>query len=62
MWIADTFREAAHIYRTCRAKGFTIRSSMDCLICATALQHQAWVLHNDRDFDAIARFFPLKFF
>jgi predicted nucleic acid-binding protein len=57
-----TFRQAAHIYRTCRAKGFTIRSSIDCLIYATAMQHNAWLLHNDRDFDAIAKFFPLKFF
>ncbi len=58
----ETFREAARIYRTCRSKGFTIRSSMDCLISATALQHDAYLLHNDRDFEAIAKFFPLKFF
>ncbi len=58
----ETFIEAARIYRTCRAKGFTIRSSMDCLISAIALQHDAHLLHNDRDFDAIAKFFPLKFF
>jgi predicted nucleic acid-binding protein len=57
-----TFREAANIYRNCRARGFTIRSSINCLISATALQHKAWLLHNDRDFDAIAKFFPLKFF
>lgn len=58
----DTFLRAGDIYRTCRANGFTIRSSMDCLIAATALEHDAYVLHNDRDFDAMAKFFPLKFF
>ena len=58
----ETFREAAHIYRTCRSKGLTIRSSMDSLIAATALHHDAWLLHNDRDFSAIAKHFPLKFF
>ena len=58
----ETFRRAALIYRTCRSKGFTIRSSMDCLIAATALQKDAYVLHQDRDYDAIAQFFPLKMF
>lgn len=58
----ETFREAARIYRTCRSKGFTIRSSMDCLISATALQYDAYLLHNDRAYEAIANFFPLKFF
>jgi predicted nucleic acid-binding protein len=58
----ETFRSAANIYRTCRAKGVTIRSSMDSLIAATALQYDAYLLHNDRDFAAIAQHFPLKFF
>jgi predicted nucleic acid-binding protein len=58
----ETFKEAANIYRTCRENGFTIRSSMDCLIAALSLQHGAYLLHNDRDFGAIAKFFPLKFF
>ena len=58
----ETFKQAAQIYRTCRAKGITIRSSMDSLIAATALHHDAFILHNDRDFDGIAKHFPLKFF
>ncbi len=58
----ETFRHAAEIYRTCRSNGFTIYSNLDCLISATALQYDAQLLHNDRDFDAIAKFFPLKFF
>jgi len=56
----DTFLHAAGIYRTCRNHGFTIRSNMDCLISATALRHGAHLLHNDRDFDSIARCFSLR--
>lgn len=51
---------AAVIYRGCRDNGFTIRSTVDCIIAAIALHHDAHVLHADRDYDAIARFFPLK--
>jgi predicted nucleic acid-binding protein len=57
-----TYRYAAEIYRGCRAKGFTIRSTVDCIIAAIALQHDLEVLHDDRDFDAIARFLPLRIF
>ena len=56
------YEQAAIIYRTCRAGGFTIRKTMDCVIAATALRHDAHVLHNDRDFDMIAKFFPLKIY
>jgi len=52
----EVFEEAAEIYRTARAAGFTIRSSADCLIAACALRADVRVLHADRDFDAIARF------
>ncbi len=43
-----------------RARGLTIRSSVDCLIAAIALAHPLPVWHQDRDFDAIARFTPLR--
>lgn len=58
----ETFEFAAEIYRTCRAKGFTIRSTQDCIIAATAIKHDAHLLHQDRDYDTIARFFPLQVF
>jgi predicted nucleic acid-binding protein len=48
------FQEAAWIYVRCREAGYTIRSSVDCLIAACALAHDATLLHNDRDFDHIA--------
>ncbi len=47
--------DAARIYRTGRSQGLTIRKMIDCLIAAIALGIGEPVLHNDADFDAIAR-------
>jgi predicted nucleic acid-binding protein len=55
---ADLFVEAAQLYRTARRAGFTVRSSVDCLIAACASRHRVGVLHVDRDFDALARIAP----
>ena len=49
---------AAEIYFSCRRKGITIRSSIDCLIAAVAIEHGLSLLHNDRDFIEIARVVP----
>jgi len=57
--LAD-FEEAASIYRTCRSAGETVRSLIDCLIAVPAIRAGAALLHNDRDFDAIARHTALK--
>lgn len=56
----ERFEVAGAIYRVARARAFTIRSSNDCLIAATAMHHDVLLLHGDRDFDHIARFFPLR--
>ena len=56
----EVFEEGAQIYRTGRALGVTIRSSVDCLIAACAIRNGVPILHSDRDFDAIARFTPLQ--
>ena len=57
---ADVFVEAADLYRTARSRGFTVRSSTDCLIAACALRHDLAVLHRDRDYRAIARVSRLR--
>ena len=57
-----TFDRAAAVYRDCRKKGLTIRSTVDCLIAATCLEADAELYHNDRDFDAIARVSGLKLY
>lgn len=50
---ADLFREGRH-------RGLTIRSSVDCLIAAIAIDSGLPVWHRDRDFSAIARFSTLR--
>lgn len=57
-----TFRHAVHICRSCCASGIIVRSSVDCLIAATALQHHAYPLHHDRDSETMAKHFSLTFF
>ncbi|MGH3262719.1 MAG: PIN domain-containing protein, partial [Trebonia sp.] len=52
--------EGARIYRACRSLGETIRSLNDCLIAAIAIRNDVPVLHRDRDYDSIARHFPLR--
>ena len=49
------YQEAARIYRTCRRAGFTIRSMIDCLVAATALDKGRPLLARNRDFAVIAR-------
>jgi predicted nucleic acid-binding protein len=55
-----SFLSAAEIYRLGRAKGYTIRSSTDCLIAAIAIDNRMPVWHKDRDFEAIARYTSLR--
>ena len=57
-----TFENAAKIYFNCRKKGITIRSTIDCLIAQLAIEHNLLLLHNDSDFDRIARVVKLKFY
>lgn len=55
----ERFEEAAGLYRAARRAGFTVRSSVDCLIAACAIRHGLTVLHRDRDFPALAKVSPL---
>jgi hypothetical protein len=38
----------------------TIRSLVDCLIAAIAMEHGAVVLHKDRDYVRLSEYAPLK--
>ena len=58
----DSFAVAAKIYFDCRKKGFSIRSTIDCLIAQIALENDLSLLHNDSDFDLMAEIIPLKQF
>ena len=57
-----SFARAARIYMECRRKGITVRSTINCLIVQTALEHNLFLLHNDGDFNKIAKIFPIKFY
>ena len=43
---------AASHYRKLRAKGRTVRSTVDCVIAAACIRGGHQLLHRDRDFDA----------
>jgi predicted nucleic acid-binding protein len=58
----SSFADAAKIYLDCRKKGITIRSTIDCLIAQTVLENNLLLLHEDNDFDLMAKVIPLKFF
>ena len=50
----ETFERAARLYFDLRRKGITPRGTIDIFIALTALHHNLSLLHDDRDFDAIA--------
>jgi predicted nucleic acid-binding protein len=56
----DLHREAARIFFDGRRRGLTIRSTIDCVIAAQTLRAGATLLHDDSDFDRIAKIRPLK--
>jgi len=58
----DDFSLAASLYRTARAKGVTIRKTLDCLIAAPCVRTGAPLLHSDADFDRLASCSSLRIF
>jgi predicted nucleic acid-binding protein len=54
----ESYAQAAHLYFSSRRQGITIRSTIDCLIAQTAIEHDLILLHNDRDFVNIAKVAP----
>ena len=57
--LAD-YEDAVFVYRACREAGETPRQLLDCLIASVAIREGASVLHNDSDFDVIARHTTLR--
>jgi predicted nucleic acid-binding protein len=57
--LAD-FEEAAIVYRACRAAGETLRGLTDCLIAVPVIRADATLLHNDADFNVIAKHAGLR--
>src|SRR5450759_244263 len=48
---------AVKIYRKLREKGITIRKSNDCLIAHYAIKYSLKILHRNRDFDNIIKYY-----
>jgi predicted nucleic acid-binding protein len=48
---ADLARDAARNHRTLRARGRTVRKTIDCLIATFCIRERHSLLHRDRDFD-----------
>ncbi len=55
-----TFIRAAEVYRRLRKRGVTIRKPVDCMIASVAIEHDIPLLHNDRDFDYMAKYSNLR--
>lgn len=55
-----TWPAAARIYYELRHQGLTVRSLIDCCIAQLAIENQCLLVHDDRDFDTIARVRPLQ--
>ena len=55
-----THVEAARIYYDCRRQGITTRGPVDCLIAQLTLERDAFLLHDDADFERIKEVRPLR--
>jgi predicted nucleic acid-binding protein len=51
----ETYEAAGALYARCRQHGITPRSPHDCLLARIAVEHGVPLLHDDRDFKALAR-------
>jgi predicted nucleic acid-binding protein len=56
----NDYQHAAALYRACRERGVTLRSTMDCVIAQTCLKHNLPLLTRDQDFEAIAQVSALR--
>ena len=51
---------SARNFRTLRARGHTVRKTVDCFIATYCLEHDHSLLHRDRDFDAFEKYLGLQ--
>jgi predicted nucleic acid-binding protein len=56
----EVVETAIQLYRDARRAGVTVRSSVDCLIAASAIRNDVGVLHCDRDYTQLARVSALR--
>jgi predicted nucleic acid-binding protein len=53
-----TYTSAAQIYFDGQQSGIALSSTIDCLIAQIAMEHEAILLHSDRDYEAIRKIKP----
>ena len=51
----NSYEQAARMSIQCRAKGITVRSTIDLLIAQTAIENDLYLLHDDNDFTAMSK-------
>jgi predicted nucleic acid-binding protein len=56
----DLATEAARNYRVLRARGHTVRKTIDCLIATFCIRSGHSLLHRDRDFDPFETYLDLS--
>ena len=52
--------DSAKNYRALRARGITVRKTIDCLIASFCLNEDHTLLHRDRDFDGFEEHLGLQ--
>jgi predicted nucleic acid-binding protein len=56
----DLALAAARNYRSLRARGATVRKTIDCIIATHCIRNGHSLLHRDRDFDPFERYLGLE--
>lgn len=56
----DLALAAAENYRSLRAKGITVRKTIDCWIASFCLREGYTLLHSDRDFEGFEQYLGLQ--
>ena len=59
---ATDYDDAASLYRRCRRQGETVRKLINCLIASAAIRAGVPILHDDADFDLLARHTELRIY
>ena len=57
---AVTWSNAARIHFELRRAGLTVNSVLDCCIAQIAIENQLTLVHNDKDFETIAKVRALR--
>ena len=59
----ESFEKAALMYKKCRKKGITVRSTIDLIIAEIAIENNLYLLHDDSDYTNISKIYKeLKIF